>query len=172
MDRNFIETPWGEDAYICIKCKAETFRLFEYCPRCGTKNDVEKSLNLEAYHPAIVNTEEIKSTLEKLKGHNMRLWDYCVSHCVLQIRVAHCPPNSKNSENRKNSIIYCSGTEKVNISTFDWYADLTLEIDQKGIGKVCRLIDEKADVYIQCANIGIYENMPARYFDSPPRNIK
>ena len=164
MDRHFIEVPWGTGAYICSGCGEASFRLFAYCPKCGTENDVRKELQAEAERPDITQPEEVRAALGRMRGLKVRLWDYCVSHMVLQIRVAHPPADA--SGNHANALIACGGTFHIAAPTLGWVADFSLEVSEGKYGEYFVLLDETAGVRIECKNLFLYENLPAQYVGS------
>lgn len=104
----------------------------------------------------------MKETLEKLRGHRVRLWDYLISHSVLQLRVAHFATHGYSS--KRNTLIVCTETREIRVPTKAWDSALKLELTEDKYGKLHHLIDEAADVFIECRHLSIYEKMPAHFF--------
>src|SRR5262249_11823897 len=115
-----------------------------------------------ASRPPISKPDELKETLAKLRGHRVRLWDYLISHSVLQLRVAHFAHHGYSS--KRNTLIVCTLAKHINVPTETWDSNLALDIGEDESGKVYRLIDEAAKVLIQSRYLVIYENMPAHFF--------
>jgi hypothetical protein len=115
-----------------------------------------------AVRPPITDFDKVKEALASLHGHSVRLWDYCVSHCELILRVAHSAANELVRS--ENTVIMCAATHYIKVPTDGWHADLSLEQFEGKYGKLYRISDEKAGVYIECGLICLYEHMPAHYF--------
>lgn len=156
--------PWGVDAFICPKCREACWRPLPYCPYCGSKQDPRKVFKPRAIRRAVSDMEQVKEVIKQMRGKRVRLWDYCVSHCELQLLVADNKA-SESARNPVNTLILCAATEHITVPTSGWYADMHLEQFEEKYGSVYRLIDESAGVSICCGLICIYEYMPAKYFD-------
>ena len=155
--------PWGVEAFICSNCREESWRPWQYCPHCGYRQDPRKTFKPRAVRPAITEVADIKRVLEQLQGKTIRLWDYCVSHCELQLRVAHSSADAL-VRNPVNTLILCGATEFITLPTDSWKADLSLEQSEDHYRKIYRLSDKEADVLVVCRFICIYERLPAKLF--------
>src|SRR5262245_60600421 len=136
MDGYYMGIPWGTEAYICPSCKEANFRLWPFCPRCGARQDPRKVFKPRASRPPISKPDELKETLAKLRGHRVRLWDYLISHSVLQLRVAHFAHHGYSS--KRNTLIVCTLTKHINVPTEAWDSNLALDIGEDESGKVYR----------------------------------
>jgi hypothetical protein len=157
-----IGIPWGTEAYVCPGCKEANFRVWPYCPNCGSKQDPRKVFKPRAARPGISKPEEMRETLSKLLGHRVRLWDYLISHSVLQLRVAHFATYGYSS--KQNTLIVCTETQEIRVPTRAWDSGLRLGVSEDKYGKLHQLIDDAADVLIECRHLIIYEKMPANFF--------
>ena len=162
MENDIIESPWLGDGYICHFCKKESFYLFRYCPRCGKENDWMKALDSHEGHPFISNTEELKVIFKELCGLKIRLWDYSISHAIVQLRIAHCDANTEG--NRFNTVIIGVGTERISSSTHSWNLNLNIDSFKGKYKTIFRLTDNEAGFLLEASNIGLYQKMPARFF--------
>jgi hypothetical protein len=162
MEKLFLEYPWLSHAYICSNCASEFYHLFRFCPSCGKEFDYKTAVESDQDRPCVLDIEEIKAILDDLRGLQVRLWDYTISHAVLQLRVAHCAANE--SENRFNTVIGSAETKRVSVSTRSWSADLTIETTEGEYGTIYKLTDKKAGFLLEAGRIGIYQNMPALFF--------
>lgn len=163
MNKDFTEYPWLSHAYICSNCGRESYQLFKYCSRCGKEFDWESALKLNHGHPFISDLEEMRGIFSDLIGLRIRLWDYAVSHAVLQLGVAHCSANG--DEKRFNTVIISAGTERVSVSTHSWSANLLIETTEGKYGTIYKIVDKEAGFLLESSGkIGLYQNMPAVFF--------
>lgn len=128
---------------------------------------IEKDLPLgkgtEETRIASFNFDGVKQTLSEMKGLQVRLWKYLVSHSLLELRVAHCAAGA--NENRFNTIIVCAGTKQISIGTSSWKSNLKMEIESdREQFKTYRLFDEEAKVLIVCDNVSIEKSMRVKFF--------
>ncbi len=164
MEKDFIELPWFSDGFICDFCKKEHFYLFQYCSKCGKKNDLTEILEskLKESHPCISDIEQLKVIFEELRGLKIRFWDYSISHATTQLRIAHCDANAQ--ENRFNTVIVSANTKLISSSTSSWNLDLKIESYKGEYGTIYKLIDKKAGFLLEASFVGLYQQMPARFF--------
>lgn len=161
MDMHYIGIPWGTEAYICPDCKEINFRVWPFCPHCGAKQDPRKVFKPRAARPAITERERIITTLAKLQGHPVRLWDYLISHSVLQLRVAL--RSYYGFDSKWNTLIVCTMTKEIKAPTGRWVSNLVLDVSEDKYGMLYRLIDEPAKVIIESRHLCIYEKVPAHF---------
>lgn len=163
MNKDFLEQSWFSNAYICSDCGRESYHLFKYCYRCGKQFDWERALESNNEHPFISDFEEMKIIFNDLCGLQIRLWDYSISHAVVQLRVAHCSANA--IENSFNTVIITAGTKYISALTQSWTANLSIETAEGHYGKIYKLTDSAAGFRLESTGkIGLYQNMPARFF--------
>lgn len=107
------------------------------------------------------NFDKVTQELAELKGLQIRLWNYRISHSVLQFRVAHCKVGE--TENYFNTLIHCAGTEKIIIEKTWWESNLNITFVKK-FPQTFRLSDEEAGFLIECANVSIEKFVPPKFF--------
>lgn len=105
--------------------------------------------------------DKIKQELVELKGLQIRLWNYRISHSVLQFRVAHCAAGE--TKNYYNTLIHCAGTEKIIIEKTQWKSNLKIKFVKK-FPQTFRLSDKEAGFLVECANISIEKFVPPKFF--------
>lgn len=105
--------------------------------------------------------DKIKHEFDELKGLQIRLWNYRISHSVLQFRVAHCVAGE--TENYFNTLIHCAGTEKIIIEKTQWKSNLKIKFIKK-FPQTFRLSDEETGFLVECANISIEKFVPPKFF--------
>lgn len=122
------------------------------------------SLNADSNESILAssNLNEVQKIISDLTGLQVRLWIYRVSHCVLELRFAHC--SSGAVSNRFNTIVGCAGTRRILIGTSAWKSNLILTSFEDASRNVFLLQDKKANVLIECDNVGVQTNMPAKFF--------
>ena len=120
-------------------------------------------MQLNEAHPFISDVEQIRNIFNELNGLRIRLWDYQVSHAVLQLRVAHHAANT--TENSFNTVIVCAGTNRVEISTNSWSANLSIETAEGKNHTIYKIIDKDAGFLLESTGkVGLYQNMPAQLY--------
>ncbi len=161
MDRDYIEHFWSQEVYECFNCEYIGYYSFRYCPMCASEQNTEEGIEQLTKHEAISDFNTIQEFLNETKGLRIRFWDYCISHCITQLRI-YIP--AEKYEDKTNAVILLGGTKDVSVSTEAWDANLSLECKSKGGIKRYILTDEKAKIQSECGVIGIYKNMPAVFF--------
>jgi hypothetical protein len=152
--------PWNIDAIICSSCGTESLHPTSYCAHCGARVELESEASKDNIRSPITQLDDVRKALIKLGGNPVRLWNYSVSHCELQLRVY--PPTQDDQKN--NVVIMCADTRLIRVPTEDWALNLRLEKTEDQYGELYVLSDEQADVRIVCGMIGVYHDMEAKFF--------
>jgi hypothetical protein len=159
--------PWGPiEAYICTSCGREHVR-YEYrpiCGFCGAKQPEEqeaRAQGLAVFVPTYgkrrtSDIPEINAFLQSNKGAPIRLWSYVVSHCELELRLRHSGGPNNPETPWLNTVIYCSGTDAIQVPTSEWPCGLIVESRDGPDGPICVLTDSNTDVRIECGSVALY----------------
>jgi len=135
-----------------------------YCGFCGTKQPSEKraqAMGLAVYgatngKQSTRDLDDISAFLTKHHGKSVRLWNYFVSHCELEMRLRHSGGPDESKEPWLNTVINCTSTEQIRLPTFEWDSALTIEAFEGKYSPVYVLSDLSAEVRIECGGIRLY----------------
>jgi hypothetical protein len=100
--------------------------------------------------------EEIRAFITKHHGKPIRVWNYCVSHCELELRLRHSGEPCKNDGPWLNTVIYCAGTRSIQLPTFGWDSSVEIGIEAEKYGYFFVLTDRMANVRVECDLISVY----------------
>ena len=154
--------PWGPiEAYRCVDCGLEHAR-HEYrpiCGFCGVRQPDEpeaRAQGLAVFVPTYGKRRtndlaEINAFFEQCRRAPVRLWQYFVSHCELELRLRHSGGPDRKDEPWLNTVIYCSGTDLIHLPTSQWPCGLN--VAPMGTNGDSALTDADADVRIECGNV-------------------
>ncbi len=159
--------PWGLiEAYRCVKCGREHAR-YEYrpiCGFCGARQPDEqeaRAQGLAVFVPtygkrSTRDVVEINAFLQEHEGAPVRLWNYIVSHCELELRLRHSGGPNRPETPWLNTVIYCSATEAIHLPTSEWPCGLTVESGGMGDSSGYVLVDAGADARVECGSLALY----------------
>ena len=79
-----------------------------------------------------------------------------VSHCELELRLRHSGGPNEPESPWLNTVIYCSGTDAIQVPTSKWPCRLFVESQDGSDGSIRVLTDRQTDVRIECGSVALY----------------
>ena len=166
--------PWSSViGYRCLKCNEvhATAQYMPYCGLCGAEQPDEtraQTMGLAILGPtygkeSTRDIDEITSFITQHHGKPIRVWNYCVSHCELELRLRHSGAPCENKEPWLNTVIYCTGTDLIRLPTSAWDSSMTVETIDGKYGPVYVLCDLPTDVRVECRGIRLYFDVEPGY---------
>jgi hypothetical protein len=162
--------PWETVAqYRCVRCKNQYGLHRPYCCFCGAKRPDEEEarkqgLLITSPLSDAQSTRDIPTINAFLRAHHgkpIRLWDYQLSHCELELRVRHS--GGPNQPDWHNTLLYCSMTEFIQAPTLGWESALEIREEETERGHLYILLDEPANVRIECRMLTCYFDVEPGY---------
>lgn len=160
--------PWTSTVgYRCVSCRQvyDAERYMPYCGWCGAKQPEEKlAYGLGLSVPGATLGKESTRDLNKINnflkehlGKPIRLWQYCVSHCELELRLRHSGTPGNSEEPWRNTLLYCAATRKIQVPTSQWKSAMVVEAcDDAEFDKLYTLVDVASNVRIECGMLAVY----------------
>ncbi len=166
--------PWETiERYRCIRCHNPYGPYRPYCGLCGAKQPEEeeaKKQGLLILSPLVEaeSTRDIPTINAFLRAHHgkpIRLWNYRVSHCELELRLRHSGGPNQPEQDWRNTLIYCAMTEWIQVPTLGWESSLIIQEDESSssIGSRYHLLDTPANVRITCDLVTCYFDIEPGY---------
>lgn len=166
--------PWTSAVgYRCVECNSvhTQTHYMPYCGLCGAKQPDEeelKELGLELLGPtagkrSTRDIDEIRAFLTQHHGKPIRIWNYCVSHCELELRLRHSGEPCKNDEPWLNTVIYCGGTRLIRLPTSAWESAVEIGVEAGKYGDVFVLTDSASSVRVECDVMRLYFDVEPGY---------
>ena len=143
----------------------------KYCCLCGAKQPEEdrlKELGLAVLGPtagkeSTRDVNQIREFVQEHHGKPVRVWNYCVSHCELELRLRHSGEPCKRDEPWLNTVIYCGATKLIQLPTSGWDSSIQIDVVADEYGDVIELTDEPANVRIRCGMMRLYFDVEPGY---------
>ena len=153
--------PWTSVvSYKCVKCHKvhDSLQYRPYCCLCGAEQPDEtraQEMGLAVSGSTLGkkgtrDIDEMAAFITKNHGKPIKLWDYCVSHKELELRLRH------SEEPWLNTVIYCAGTEHIRLPTSAWNCSMTVKRTEGEDGPLFVLSDLAADVHVECRGLTLY----------------
>ena len=166
--------PWTSViGYRCVKCgDVHTDAQYRpYCGLCGAEQPDEsraQATGLAIPGPtsgkkSTRELDEIARFITEHHGKAIRLWNYCVSHCELELRLRHSGAPCESKEPWLNTVIYCAATKYIQVPTSAWDSAMVIETKDTKYGIQYILVDVPSNVRIECSMLTLYFDVEPGY---------